>query len=147
VRQSSARPITYVAAVKKFNLNDFCDTWSIDEEARMPASATLITAFVAEYYGLNSGNTICTLFVALGMVMMHGVHLARLSANKNGTAHIKCPSSCASLHLIELLLTLHHNITLSNPFHASIMGHGPWALTTFFGCRRLREITLKITCF
>ena len=36
----------------------FCDEWGIDEEARMPASYTLLRAFIGEHKGWQSGNTI-----------------------------------------------------------------------------------------
>jgi len=136
---------TYAAGVKKFH--SFCDAWSIGEEDRMPASTTLITAFIAEHCGLNSGNTIRSWLSGLrswhviNQAPWHGddewVHLARVSANKSGTAHERPPRAPVSL---QHLLFLRGNISLSNPFHASI-----WAvaLTTFFGCRRLGETTLK----
>jgi len=136
---------TYAAGVKKFH--SFCDAWSINEEARMPASPTLITAFAAEHCGLNSGNTIRTWLSGLrswhilNQAPWHGddawVHLARVSANKSGTAHERPPRAPVS---VEHLYTLRRHLNLSIPFHASI-----WAvaLTTFFGCRRLGETTLK----
>jgi len=114
----------------------------------MPASTILITAFIAEHCGLNSGNTICSWLSGLrswhviNQAPWHGdeewVHLARVFANKSGTAHEHPPRAPVSL---QHLLVLRGNISLSNPFHASI-----WAvaLTTFFGCRRLGETTLKL---
>jgi len=49
---------TYAAGILRFT--QFCDSWSIPEEARMPASATLLAAFISQCRGLYAGNTICS---------------------------------------------------------------------------------------
>ena len=62
--------------------------------------------------------------------------MARVSANKEGSRHKRALRAPVS---IEHLLALRRAIKLSNKFHAAI-----WAvaLVTFFGCRRLGEITV-----
>jgi len=71
----------------------------------------------------------------------HGDHEwvqnARVLANKEGTPFKRplwAPVSMEHLHV------LHGALNLSDPFHAAV-----WvvATTTFFGCRRLGEITIK----
>jgi hypothetical protein len=135
---------TYAAGPLRFT--QFCDKWNISEEARMPADYALLCAFIGEYKGLQSGNTIRSWLSGLRSwhIMNHApwygddswVHLARTSANKEGTKHklaLRAPVS------IEHLSCLHHALVLSNPFHAAV-----WAVAvvTFFGCRRLGETTL-----
>jgi hypothetical protein len=137
---------TYAAGPLRFT--QFCDKWCITEEARMPADYTLLFAFIGEYKGLQSGNTIRSWLAGLRSwhIMNHApwygddswVHLARISANKEGTKHklaLRAPVS------IEHLSCLRRALHLSNPFHTAI-----WAvaLVTFFGCRRLGETTLTV---
>jgi hypothetical protein len=122
----------------------FCVEWGIDEEARMPASYTLLCAFIGEHKGQQSGNTIRSWLLGLcswhivNHAMWYGdddwVQLAHISANKEGTKHKKALRSPVS---IEHLLALHRALDLSNPFHAAV-----WAvaLCAFFGCRRLGEM-------
>ena len=137
---------TYAAGPLRFT--QFCDKWGITEEARMPADYALLCAFIGEYKGLQSGNTIRSWLAGLRSwhIMNHApwygddswVHLARISANKEGTKHklaLRAPVS------IEHLSCLHRALDLSTPFHAAV-----WAvaLVTFFGCRRLGETTLTV---
>jgi hypothetical protein len=137
---------TYAAGPLRFT--QFCDKWGITEEARMPADYALLCAFIGEYKGLQSGNTIRSWLAGLRSwhIMNHApwhgddswVHLARTSANKEGTKHklpLRAPVS------IEHLSCLRRALDLSNPFHAAV-----WAvaLVTFFGCRRLGETTLPV---
>ena len=135
---------TYGAGPLRFT--QFCDKWNISEEARMPADYALLCAFIGEYKGRQSGNTIRSWLAGLRSwhVINHApwygdddwVHLARTSANKEGTKHklpLRAPVS------IEHLSCLRRSLDLSTPFHAAV-----WAvaLVTFFGCRRLGETTL-----
>jgi hypothetical protein len=135
---------TYAAG--PFRFTQFCDKWNISEEARMPADYALLCAFIGEYKGLQSGNTIRSWLSGLRSwhIMNHApwygddswVHLARTSANKEGTKHklaLRAPVS------IEHLSCLRRALVLSNPFHAAV-----WAVAvvTFFGCRHLGETTL-----
>ena len=136
---------TYAAGPLRFT--QFCDKWGISEEARMPADYALLCAFIGEYKGLQSGNTIRSWLAGLRSwhIMNHApwhgddswVHLARTSANKEGAKHklaLRAPVS------IEHLSCLRRALDLSTPFHAAV-----WAvaLVTFFGCRRLGETTLS----
>ena len=47
---------TYAVGILRFN--QFCDKWQISEGARMPASYALLCAFIGNYKGANSGQTI-----------------------------------------------------------------------------------------
>jgi hypothetical protein len=135
---------TYAAGTLHFT--QFCDTWGIDEEERMPASYPPLCAFIGEHKGKRSGNTIHSWLSGIRAwhIVNHGpwfgddkwVQLARISANKEGTKHkrpLRAPVS------IEHLLALHHSLNISTPLHAAI-----WALAlcAFFGCRRLGELTI-----
>ena len=127
---------TYAAGPLHFT--QFCDKWDISEEACMPADYALLCAFIGEYKGLQSGNTIRSWLAGLRSwhIMNHApwhdddswVHLARTSANKEGTKHKLAP--CAPVS-IEHLSCLRRTLDLTNPFHAAV-----WAVTvvTFFGC-------------
>jgi hypothetical protein len=86
---------TYAAGTLRFT--QFCDTWGIDEEERMPASYPLLCAFIGEHKGKRSGNTIRSWLSGIRAwhIVNHApwfgddewVQLARISANKEGTKH------------------------------------------------------------
>jgi len=135
---------TYGAGPMRFT--QFCDEWGISEEARMPASYALLCAFIGKHKGKQAGSTIRSWLSGLRSwhIINHApwygdddwVHLARVSANKEGTAHkqpLRAPVS------IEHLAALRRVLNLSNPFHAAV-----WAIAvcTFFACRRLGEMTV-----
>jgi hypothetical protein len=138
---------TYAASPLCFT--QFCDKWSIAEEACMPADYALLCAFIGEYKGLQYGNTIRSWLAGLCSwhIMNHApwygddnwMHLARISANKEGTRRKLAP--CASVS-IEHFSCLCHALDLSNPFHATV-----WAiaLVTFSGCHHLGKTTLTVT--
>lgn len=136
---------TYAAGILRFH--QFCDSWAISEEARMPASPTLLAAFVGQCSGSYAGNTIRSWLA--GIRAWHIAHQAswfgdhdwvkkgRITAFKEGTAFkapLRAPVSLDHLH------ALHRRINLHDPLHAAI-----WAVATitFFGCRRLGETTVK----
>jgi hypothetical protein len=136
---------TYAAGILRFH--QFCDSWDIAEEDRMPASATLLAAFVGLCSGSYAGNTVRSWLS--GIKGWHDTHQApwhgdhewvkkgRSTAFKEGTAFKaprRAPVSPDHLHVLR------HSLDLSNPFHAAI-----WAVATvtFFGCRRLGETTVK----
>ena len=119
---------TYAASTLCFT--QFCDTWHIDEEAWMPASYPLLCAVIGEHKGRQAGNTICSWLSGIHAwhVVNHApwfgddkwVHLAQVSANKEGTKHrcsLRAPVS------IEHLLALRHALNISTPFHVAV-----WAL-------------------
>ena len=130
---------TYAAGVLRFN--EFCDAWNVSEEARMPASPTLLAAFVGQVRGRYAGGTVRTWLSGIRAwhVMHHAewhgdhewVHNARISANKEGTQFKRPPRAPVSLDHLRLL---YDALDLSHSFHAAI-----WAVATitFFGCRRL----------
>jgi hypothetical protein len=135
---------TYGAGPLRFT--QFCDTWQIAEEDRMPASYALLCAFIGEHKGKQHGNTIRSWMAGIRSwhVVNHApwygddewVKLARTSANKEGTHHkrpLRAPVS------VEHLSALRRVISLSNTFHAAV-----WAvaLCAFFGCRRLGEVVI-----
>ena len=113
----------------------------------MPASYTLLCAFIGNYKGTNSGKTIRSWLSGIRAwhLANHAIwygddkwaQLARISANKEGSQHkhpLRAPVS------IEHLLSLRRAIIATNNFHAAI-----WAvaLVTFFGCHRLGETTVS----
>lgn len=139
-----ATATTYAAGMKRFT--QFCDQWNIPESDRMPASYALLSAFVACHIGKEAGNTIKTWLSGI-----HGwhtvnhapwygddkwVHLCRTVANREGTSHEKPPRPPASLNHLRVL---HQALDLTLPFHAAVWGV---ALATFWGCRRLGELTV-----
>ncbi|PPQ74199.1 hypothetical protein CVT24_012718 [Panaeolus cyanescens] len=135
----------YGAGLLRFH--QFCDTFEISEEDRMPASAPLLAAFVAHCKGSYEGKTISSWLS--GIRYWHVINRApwngednwvnqtRASARKEGTHHRRprrAPVSLSHLH------TLLESLDISKPYDAAA-----WAttLTTFFGCRRLGETTVK----
>lgn len=135
---------SYAAGLLRFT--QFCDRWDIPEPDRMPASYALLCAFVGKHKGTRLGGSIKNWLS--GLKSWHDINdapwngdhrwvkMARISANKEGTAHKK--PLCAPVS-IEHLLPLRKAINLSDPFHAAV-----WAvaLCTFFGCCRLGELVV-----
>ena len=66
------------------------------------------------------------------------MHLACISANKEGTRHKRPLRALVS---IEHLSALHHAIILLDPFHAAVFAI---ALCTFFGCPHLGKTTMTV---
>jgi hypothetical protein len=136
---------TYAAGLLRFT--QFCDSWKISEQDRMPASAALLAAFVSQCLGSYSGKTLNSWLAGLhswhimNRAPWHGddkwIHLARTAANKQGTTFKRPLRAPVSL---EHLRMLRRNLDVTNSFHAAV-----WAivLVTFFGCRRLGETTVK----
>jgi hypothetical protein len=148
VVHSSLAPATrssYGAGLLRFT--QFCDSWRIDEQDRMPASAALLTAFVSQCAGSYSGKTIKSWLAALrswhiaNRAPWNGddewVQLARVSGNKQGTAFKRAPRAPVSLDHLRFLRS---KLDITTSFHAAVWAT---ALTTFFGCRRLGETTVK----
>jgi len=87
-------PSSHAAGILRFT--QFCDSWRISEDARMPTSATLIAAFVSQCRGLYAGNTVRSLLSGIcswhiyHQADWHGDHewvqQARTTASKEGTA-------------------------------------------------------------
>ena len=86
---------TYAAGLLRFN--QFCDRWQISEGARMPASYALLCAFVGSFKGSTSRKTIKSWLSSVhawhlaNHAPWYGddkwVHMARISANKEGSRH------------------------------------------------------------
>ena len=137
---------TYAADQLQFT--QFCDKWNISKEDCMPVSYLLLCAFIGEHKGLQSGNTIRSWMSGLHSwhVVNHApwygdnkwVHLAHISANKEGTRHKRPLRAQVS---IKHLSALHHAIILSDPFHAVVFAI---ALCTFFGCCCLGKTTVTV---
>ncbi|KIY49109.1 hypothetical protein FISHEDRAFT_42092 [Fistulina hepatica ATCC 64428] len=133
---------TYAAGPLRFT--QFCDQWQIPERDRMPASPTLLTAFVAEFAGSVSGRAINnwlsgirawhTLSDAPWPADHEWLHLSRKSAALSGR-HLRRPRR-APVSLLHLRV-LRQSLDTTTPLDACI-----WAvaLTAFFGCRRLGEL-------
>ncbi len=146
--QNSLAPATrsnYGTGILRFT--QFCDSWKISEEDRMPASAALLAAFVSCHIGSYSGKTIKSWLSGIrswhimNRAPWHGddnwLQLARTAATKMGTAFkrpLRPPVSLNHLHVLR------QHLNLALPFHAAIWAT---ALVTFFGCRRLGETTVK----
>ncbi|KAF9043257.1 hypothetical protein BJ165DRAFT_1545520 [Panaeolus papilionaceus] len=135
----------YGAGLLRFH--QFCDTFGISEEARMPASAPLLASFVAHCKGSYKGKTISTWLSGVrywhvfNRAQWFGeddwVNQTRSLARKAGTQFRRPLRSPVSLDHLRSLLS---SLDLSTPRHAAI-----WAvaLTSFFGCRCLGETTVK----
>ena len=146
--QNSLAPTTrsnYGTGILHFT--QFCDSWKISEEDRMPAFAALLAAFVSCHIGSYSGKTIKSWLSGIqswhimNQAPWHGddnwLQLAWTTATKMGTAFkrpLQPPVSLNHLHVLR------QHLNLAMPFHAAI-----WAtvLVTFFGCRQLGETTVK----
>ena len=114
----------------------------------MPASYSLLCAFIGKHKGLQSGNMIRSWMSGLHSwhVVNHApwygddewVQLARVSANKEGTKHKKPLRAPVSIEHLSALLRI---LDLSNPFHAAVFAI---ALCTFFACHHLGETTVTM---
>ena len=136
---------TYAAGLLRFT--QFCDSYGIDEEHRMPASGPLLASFAAHCRGAYEGKTIGSWLSGLrywhiaNRAHWHGddawVTQARTIARKEGTHHrrpLRAPVSFEHLHVLRKA------IDISTPLGAAMWAT---ATTTFFGCRRLGETTVK----
>ncbi|KAJ3812598.1 hypothetical protein F5876DRAFT_74672 [Lentinula aff. lateritia] len=126
--------------------HQFCDKESIPELMRMPASELLIAGFVGAHAGSVSGSTIRSWLSGLRAWHILNrapwpskseyITFARCAANIKGSHHKRPVRNPITLrHLFALRSALNLNI----PFHCSI-----WAiaLTCFWGCHRLGELTI-----
>ncbi len=93
--------ISYAAGLLRFT--QFCDSWDISESARMPASSSLLVAFISQYAGFHDGPTF-DLWLA-GLRFWHILHhapwfggddrvkLARSAATRLGSRHLSQEAS------------------------------------------------------
>jgi hypothetical protein len=136
---------SYGAGLLRFH--QFCDREQIPEAQRMPASYILLSAFISDFAGKQSGKTIRSWLSGLRMWHLvnhaewHGddkwVLSLRKSADRAGVVFSLPPRHPIT---IEHLRTLRENLDLGNSLHASI-----WfvAISSFSGCRRLGELIVK----
>lgn len=132
---------TYGAGILRFT--QFCDLEGVSEEARMPASYSLLCAFLSSMVGKVSDASMRSYLA--GVRAWHVFHhapwvgedpwvgLARSAVAKAGVHLRKKPRAPVSL---EHLIALRNVIDISLPFHAAVWAA---AVVTFFACRRLGE--------
>jgi len=112
----------------------------------MPASWPLLCTFIGQHRGTCSGNTIKTWFT--GIHAWHVVNQAQWYGDDQWVRMCQTAAKRDSTHFhrslcmpisVQHLLTLGWALDLSNFFHAAV-----WAvaLTCFFRCRRLGEVTI-----
>ena len=128
VVHSSLAPATrssYGAGLLRFI--QFCDSWRIDEQDCMPASAALLTAFISQCAGFYLEKTIKSWLAALrswhieNQAPWNGddewVQLARVSGNKQGTA-FKCALRAPLAVSLDHLRFLRSKLDITTSFHA-----------------------------
>lgn len=136
---------SYGAGILRFT--QFCDREEISENLRMPASATLLSAFIADAIGTCTGECIrnwlngLRLWHLFNRAEWHGkdswVRSLQKSADKAGVL-FKRPlrNPITSLHLSSL----RENLDITSPLGAAVWAA---ALTAFWGCRRLGELLIS----
>ncbi|KAF8824690.1 hypothetical protein HHX47_DHR7000678 [Lentinula edodes] len=127
----------YGAGLLRFN--QFCDAEGIPEASRMPASATLLGAFVANYSGSGTGKMIRNWLNGLRSWHLYNdaewhrkegwlPALTKL-ADKKGSSFKRTPRGPIT---DKHLLALRHSLNLTLPQDAAIWAA---AVTAFWGCR------------
>ncbi|KIY48920.1 hypothetical protein FISHEDRAFT_42415 [Fistulina hepatica ATCC 64428] len=133
---------TYAAGPLRFT--QFCNRWLISESDCMPASPTLLAAFVAEYAGTVSSKAINNWLAGLRAwhIMADAawsadhdwLRLGRKSATLQGRHHHRAKRAPVSMrHLSALRQSLDLDLSRDACVWAI-------ALTAFFGCRHLGEL-------
>ncbi|KAG1838711.1 DNA breaking-rejoining enzyme [Suillus subalutaceus] len=144
----SVEPITrenYGAGLLRFH--QFCNSQSIPESCRMPASDNLLALFIASWAGqlqqqrLRIGSLACTCgticIVHHGMVMPYYT-CPQLGVKKLVPESSKCPHRPPVT--LEHMHVLYHHLDLSNAFDASIFAV---ASVAFWSCCRLGELIMS----
>ncbi|KAF9455484.1 hypothetical protein BDZ94DRAFT_1286110 [Collybia nuda] len=122
---------TYGAGLLRFT--QFCDREAIAERLRMPASPILLSAFVADAIGSCTGE--CIKNWLSGLRLWHIFNRAEwLGSDRWVSSLQKKPITRVHLHALQSALDI------SCPLDAAIWA---CALTVFWGCRRLGELTVK----
>ncbi|KAJ7145141.1 DNA breaking-rejoining enzyme [Mycena crocata] len=123
----------------------YCDTLSISEEARMPASAHLLVMFASDAAGYNSHKTVSNWLA--GLKVWHDINGAEWNGDspqmkrvKTGIKKLVPPTSIQPKRppvTIEHMYALYITLDLSNCHDAAI-----WAVAciAFWGCCRLGEL-------
>lgn len=136
---------TYGAGLLRFT--QFCDREEITEALRMPASPILLSAFIADAIGSCTGE--CIKNWLNGLRLWHIFNRAewsgsdqwisslQKSAFKAGAPFKRPPREPITRAHLHVLLSA---LDISHPLHAAVWA---CALTAFWGCRRLGELTIK----
>jgi hypothetical protein len=137
---------TYGSGLLSFHV--FCDSKTVPEAARAPASPTLVAAFISELAGFLSGSTISNYIAGVrAWHILHGVPWSMNSPELEAllrAADRLTPSSSKRQarmpYTTEILCQLRPHFDLSLPFDASV-----WScLTTlFWSTSRGGEFTVK----
>ncbi|KAF5372751.1 hypothetical protein D9615_010132 [Tricholomella constricta] len=133
---------SYSAGLLRFT--QFCDRLHISEHLRMPAPDALLSAFIANASGSQTGECVCNwlhglcAWHILNRAEWHGrdplvVSLQRTADKLRTPFHRPLRQPITRHHL----LSLHNNPHLSSPRGVPIWAA---ALTAFWGCRRLGEL-------
>lgn len=125
----------------------YCDSRSIPEEDRAPASSTLISAFIALTAGSYSGKTIAN--YVFGVRAWHILHGLDWSLNDVQIEALLKASEVLAPHMskrkkrrpytVEFICSLHDKLDLDTPLDAAVYS----CLTTAFYCTaRVGEVTV-----
>lgn len=136
----------YGAGLLRFT--QFCDTLSIHEEARMPASAHLLAIFAADAAGYNSDGTVNNWLA--GLKVWHDVNGTQWNGDspqmkrvKAGIKKLVPPTSKRAKRppvTIEHMYALYAMLDLTNCKDAAVWAT---ACVAFWGCCRLGELLPK----
>ncbi|KAJ7066826.1 hypothetical protein B0H15DRAFT_794267 [Mycena belliarum] len=133
----------YGAGLLRFT--QFCDTLSIREEARMPASAHLLAIFASDAAGYNSDSTVNNWLA--GLKVWHDINGARWNGDSPQMKRVKAgikklvPTTARRAKrppvTIEHMYALYATLDLTNCKDAAV-----WAVAciSFWGCCRLGEL-------
>ncbi|KAJ3792071.1 hypothetical protein GGU11DRAFT_750591 [Lentinula aff. detonsa] len=133
---------SYGAGILRWN--QFCDMMNIPEESRMPADETLLTGFI----GYHLGDVVNVKGWLSGLRAWHDLNGAPWPTDSRQLRFARSGARIAGAHrkrpirnpiTLSHLLALHFSLDFSIPFHCAV-----WAiaLTCFWGCRRLGELTI-----
>ncbi|KIL55884.1 hypothetical protein M378DRAFT_58378, partial [Amanita muscaria Koide BX008] len=135
---------TYGSGILRFS--EFCDKNGIGETDRMPASNLLLASFVAEHAGSCSHSCIknwmsgIKAWHEINGAPWHGedrmVQLARIAASKKGSSFSRPQRPPITR---DQLISLRSKIDITDKLSAAFWA---LALTAFWGCRRLGELTI-----
>jgi hypothetical protein len=129
---------TYGSGLLVFHV--FCDSKSIPEDQRAPASRILISSFITEMAGHYSGKTVSNYMHGVrAWHILHGVQWSlggdieidtlfkvAISMTPTSSKKTKCDP-----YTISLIIAIHENLNLSSPLNAAVFA---CLTTTFFTC-------------
>ncbi|KIJ08907.1 hypothetical protein PAXINDRAFT_88216 [Paxillus involutus ATCC 200175] len=135
----------YGAGLLRFT--QYCDSCNIPEADRMPASENLIAAFAASHAATASDKTLNNWLAGLhfwhtvngatwqGADMLRAVRRSFTKMVPSSSQRTKRPPVT-----IEALCILHDNLNPQSPYNVAV---GAVALTAFWSCCRLGELTVR----